>query len=153
MKLSSSVLIFLISFFITFTAFSATPQFKDYPVTETFQGPNAPVNLSDPGVREFRTRLKEAAKLKPNFAGHYILTYWGCGTGCIDPWIINAKTGKFVGVPFSVSTFPDDKGNPDDRLQFKLGSNLLIIQGHLNEAQEGGLHYFKLESEKLVPIP
>jgi hypothetical protein len=130
----------------------APPQFKDYPVSEAFKGPNAPVNLSEPGVREFRTRLKEAAKMKPNFSGHYILTSWGCGTGCVSPWIINAKTGKFVGVPFNVSSSVEDDPNVE-HLQFKLDSRLLIINGHLNEAEKGGTYYYKLENEKLVPIP
>src|SRR5476651_623356 len=53
-------------------------EFGDYPVAEKYRDKNAPVVLSKKD-RIYRTRLKEAAKQKPNFAGHYILTTWGCG--------------------------------------------------------------------------
>jgi hypothetical protein len=48
-------------------------EFGDYPVAEKYRDKNAPVVLSKKD-RIYRTRLKEAAKQKPNFAGHYILT-------------------------------------------------------------------------------
>jgi len=49
------------------------PHFKDYAVSEVYKGANAPVVLKRDD-RTFRTRLREASKEKPNFAGHYILT-------------------------------------------------------------------------------
>jgi hypothetical protein len=49
------------------------PRFKDYPVDRIYNGENAPLILTKDD-RTFRTRLKEAAQKKPNFAGHYILT-------------------------------------------------------------------------------
>ena len=152
MRFSYSFLIILFApFFLTLNAFAATPpQFKDYPVTETFQGPNAPIKLS-PDARNFKTRLQDAAKQKPNFAGHYIVTYWGCGTGCRDTWIVDAKTGKASSLPFTIVSFPGDDPKAE-ALQYQVDSKLLIIRGHLNEAEKGGTYYYKWENDKLVPI-
>src|SRR5215204_1656338 len=42
----------------------------------------------------FRTNLRNAARGKVNFAGHYILTQWGCGTNCSQTAVIDAKDGS-----------------------------------------------------------
>ena len=49
------------------------PRFTDYPVSESFTAKTAPLVLSRE-ARTYRTRLKEAAREKPNFAGHFIVT-------------------------------------------------------------------------------
>jgi hypothetical protein len=73
----------------------ATPGFQDYPVSEKFTGKPAPVNLrSHPHAREFRTMLRETAKLGAIFTGHYAVNYWGCGTECIRIGIVDLKTGR-----------------------------------------------------------
>jgi|SRR5882724_9194490 len=82
----------LLSLVLTFFAFvepaaaqAGRPRFKDYPVIEAYIGKNAPLDLRDPDARMYHTRLREAAVQKPNFAGHYIVTAWGCGTQCLLP--------------------------------------------------------------------
>jgi hypothetical protein len=61
---------------------SAAPKFADYPATEAYSGKNAPgvITAND---RQFQTRLRQAATKRPNFARHYILTSWGCGSTCM----------------------------------------------------------------------
>lgn len=50
----------------------------------------------------FRTRIREAARgNRPNFAGRYIVTQWGCGTGCQAGAIINTVTGEVYPGPLS----------------------------------------------------
>ncbi len=57
-------------------------------------------------ARMFRTNLRNAAKGGVNFAGHYVLTGWGCGTNCSQWAIIDARNGRvyfpkqFAGVGF-----------------------------------------------------
>jgi hypothetical protein len=58
------------------------PKFEDFPVAESWHGSSAPVKLTSPSERMFRTQLGEAAKKPPDFAGHYRFTDWGCGTRC-----------------------------------------------------------------------
>lgn len=126
---------------------SASPQFKDYPVSQIYKGPNAPAHLSSPEAREFRTRLKEAARQKPNFAGHYIVAKWGCGSGCIMPAILDAKTGKVFMVPFTISTVGEEVVDP---LQFRLDSRLLIANGSRNDAEENGTFYYRWDENRLT---
>jgi len=54
---------------------TAPPRFSDYPAIGKYNGKNAPLVLKKDD-REFRTRLRFAARQAPNFAGHYILTAW-----------------------------------------------------------------------------
>jgi len=71
------------------------PQYKDYAVTDIYKQPNAPVNFADnKKAQPFHKILQQASKFKPNFAGQYILTSWGCGMFCLQMGIIDAKTGK-----------------------------------------------------------
>src|SRR3954471_12030449 len=76
-KLSQLMLtVALLGFSFVITGQAQTPQFKDYAVSERFTGKVAsPVLTSE--SRNYRTRLREAARGKPNFAGHFIVTYWG----------------------------------------------------------------------------
>ncbi len=91
-----------------------SPRFEDYPVVETFKvGPVLPV-LRTPDERKFRVVITQGAskgwgvfdgttgeeerKPGPNFAGHYILIHFGCGspglTECLMAAIVDAKTGR-----------------------------------------------------------
>lgn len=79
---------------------SCNPQFEDYSVVENFSGAPAPVNFStDPDAREFRTVISNAEKAGPNFAGHYTVATWGCGTACQRFAIVNSKTGAVIEFP------------------------------------------------------
>jgi hypothetical protein len=73
------------------------PQFDDYLARDTFPSPPAGVDLrSAPGARRYRTRLTEGAKEGPNFAGHYTVVEWGCGSPCWQFAIIDARTGQIL---------------------------------------------------------
>ena len=77
------------------------PRFQDFPVAERFNGKSARVNLrSHPHARMFRTMLRDTAKLGANFAGHYAVNYWGCGTECIRIGVVDLKTGRAYVSPF-----------------------------------------------------
>jgi hypothetical protein len=70
------------------------PAFADY-VADNFQGRSASVDLaSHPLASRFRTRLREAADRGPNFAGHYTIASWGCGSGCFQHAIVDARNGR-----------------------------------------------------------
>lgn len=131
-----------------------TPTFKDYSVTKVYKGKTAPVKIT-PDNKMYRTRLKSAAKNeKPNFAGHYILTFWGCGTECFTGAVIEAKTGKvyFWGL---ISNWNNKLGDDNNPIDFKLDSRLLILTGMRDEAgDEGdnGKHYYKFENGRFVHL-
>lgn len=81
-KLLAKILLILACCFAACSApiFAQTeiPRFKDYPVAEKFNGPTARL-IWKGEARMYRTRIREAAREQPNFAGHYIVASWGCG--------------------------------------------------------------------------
>ncbi|MBI4479763.1 MAG: hypothetical protein HY651_07040 [Acidobacteria bacterium] len=55
----------------------------------------------------------------PNFAGHYFVITWGCGTGCLGIVVVDAITGRIFPPPLSI-----DKRNPLAIPQFGMYSAL-----------------------------
>ncbi len=76
------------------------PQFEDYPIHKTYDGPTHALNLKSSKARESRSQLRDAAKRKPDFAGKYIVATWGCGSSCAEIALIDAKTGNVYLAPF-----------------------------------------------------
>lgn len=93
--------------FLSVDAFSQSrrpPRFEDYPVKEKFRGKRARIDFrSCPMARRFRTMLGVAADIGPNFAGHYGVNSWGCGTECVQIGIVNLKNGKVYMPGFAAS--------------------------------------------------
>jgi hypothetical protein len=71
------------------------PMFAEYPVLGDVQGPPAPRNIASHSLaRQFRTMLRKGATEGPNFAGHHTIASWGCGSGCVQFAIIDARNGR-----------------------------------------------------------
>jgi hypothetical protein len=133
---------------------AAGPRFESFPA-RVYRGRVAPVNLrSSKGARTFRTRLREGAREGVNFAGHFSLVGWGCGTGCMSAAVIDAKTGA-VHFPkelyaFGVWLFSED----GEALTFKPDSRLLILSGFPyseteREDPRAGLYYYEWTGRRL----
>lgn len=93
---------------------------------------NVRVNLkSHKNAGSYRTNLRNAAKDGVNFAGHFILTIWGCGTNCTQSAIIDARSGKVFfpneleGVAFGFCELPDDA----EPIVSRADSRLLVLNG------------------------
>lgn len=101
----------------------------------------------------FRTRLREAAREKPNFAGRYILTTWGCGTSCLMGAVIDAKTGRVYWLPGSICCWGYDTDENFEPIVARLDSRLLVLSGMINE-EEGtnGTHFYKFENGKFILV-
>jgi hypothetical protein len=136
------------------------PDFADFPAIDRFDGKPAPVKLLTPQARKYRSMLRDSAKDGVNFAGHYTVGQWGCGGGCVQFAIIDAKTGDVFFPPFYVSIVAGPEEKMDDipePLQFKPNSNLLIVTGARNE-KGGGVYYYKWDNNRLslissTPLP
>jgi hypothetical protein len=126
-------------------------RFNDYRVNERFTGKTAPLVLSR-APRQFRTRLREAAREKPNFAGHFIVTSWGCGTECIEGAIIDAKTGRVFMLPFSLCCW--SPGSVDENfkpVEYHLNSSLIILSGARNEKDgDYATRFYRFQNNRLV---
>jgi len=131
---------------------------KDGPRFEAFSTATIPnlkpaeVDLkSHQRAREYRTKLREGAAEGPNFAGHFTVVGWGCGTSCVQWAIVDAVTGTVYFPPDeirSISTVHLDivKDEPESHfygLRFRLDSRLLMILGapDEDESREGILLY------------
>src|SRR4051812_20287190 len=139
------------------------PRASDYPASPYTGAQAAPDVTSSPRSRTYRTVLRGWATEKPNFAGHYILATWGCGTGCTQVAIIDAITGK-VFHPAGIRTNqiidvdPDalEEDNPNPRradfgaLRYRVDSRLLVLFGTPeNKAENRGISYYVWENEAL----
>ncbi len=101
---------------------NAVPQFKDYPVKSVYTGQTAQLDLSDEGARMFRTRLRDALKEKPDFAGEYVITMWGCGASCRMYLFVNKRTGKLL------SDGLGGEERQEDIVASKANSRLLVTE-------------------------
>lgn len=92
-------------------------RYADYAVADRLSGKPAAVDLaSDPEARRFRTRLREGAAEGPNFAGHFTIVSWHCGTDCQVLAVVDARSGAVTFAPF-LSEFGQE---------FRIDSRLLI---------------------------
>jgi hypothetical protein len=108
----------------------ATPKFDEYPA-EVYRGRNAKVRLDTPDAKNYRTRLREASRQKPNFAGHYVLVTWGCGTQCQYGAVVNVLNGRVTFLPASVCCGDED----DQPFYYRVNSRLIVFAGMLNESE------------------
>ncbi|HEX8772945.1 MAG TPA: hypothetical protein VF735_05020 [Pyrinomonadaceae bacterium] len=127
--------VLLVTFFLAFSSISfaqsSVPTFTQYGV-KVEKVRNVRVNLkSHKEANRFRTNLRNAAKEGVNFAGHYILTTWGCGTNCAVSAIIDARNGnvffpdQLEGSGFGFCDLPDDT----EPLVYRADSRLLVLSG------------------------
>ena len=91
------------------------PEFSSYTVPQSDAILENVDFTSHPDAINFKTRLEYVLNQSENFAGHYIVTYWGCGTMCQMVAILDVLTGD-VFFPFTTSY----------GVCYKLDSSLLI---------------------------
>jgi hypothetical protein len=70
------------------------PTFQQYRVAQIYRGKAAEPVFTTKEEREFRTQICRQAAKGPNFAGHYTVVTWGCGTQCTSFVIVDARTGR-----------------------------------------------------------
>ncbi len=116
------------------------------------------VNLSSNSkAKKYRTNLRNAlANNEVNFAGKYIIAQWGCGTGCTESAIIDAKTGNvfFPNELQGVLAGGMSLGN-HEMIEYRNNSNLLLIYGYagsnFTEGKESqhGIYYYQWNGKEL----
>jgi hypothetical protein len=100
--------------------------FDQFPAQSVYTGKRAPPNVATGWAHLFRTRITAASKDKPNFAGQYVITEWGCGTGCGHGAVVNLKTGEAMPLP-GPSILNLISGFAGDPYEFQLNSRLLVV--------------------------
>jgi hypothetical protein len=135
---------------------SKAPNYRDYPSQGQAEVRNAKLDLtSNPIAKTYRTVLRLAMAEGPNFAGHYRVAIWGCGSSCAMFAVINLKTGrvmtaKDLAYVSTVRLATDDDGGG---ILFKANSALLVVMGDPEEDESrAGAYYFVLQNEHLKLI-
>lgn len=99
------------------------PSFEDFPSGKLFTGTPASPKLIEPWAKMYRTRIRDGvakpegafrgsdfvASKGPNFAGHYFVLNWGCGSGCLMLVVADALTGHVYTPPLSVGNVGNQK--------------------------------------------
>jgi len=137
------------------------PQFSDYHVDQVFSGKNHSLIMDSFG-KEYKTRLRDAiAHGKPDFAVHYIVTGWGCGSsGCNTGAIIDAITGKVYPFPVAISSVyplkPEFENENGQELIYKINSRLMIFAGNIDGAAQGdgsdAIEFYEFKDGKFIFI-
>jgi hypothetical protein len=149
-------------FFLSATLCTAQklPTFEQFAETDTLTGTPAPPMLKTPSQRSFRTMIREGTAKGPNFAGHYTIVTWGCGSSCVSEVVVDAKTGKVHSLPFSYIgfgvpiEFADGVKSMSDSFQpllFKLNSRLLIVRGCPKD-RDCATYYYEWAGESFTLI-
>jgi hypothetical protein len=148
----------------------AEPRLEDYPVTEIYKGAPATPVLVTAEQRRYRTRIRNGvtngegvwsgswkSPIKtsgPNFAGHYFVIRWGCGSNCLMMAVVDAKTGKVYDPPLSGSgtEFYVNMDMLGDReIDFNLKSSLMVLRNACSNARsECGVYYFNWQNDRFT---
>lgn len=129
-------------------ALADEPKFSDYPA-EIYTGKVAKPILDTEDKRMFRTHINEAAKGKPDFAGHFILATWGCGASCVSGAVIDAKSGVVTMVPWIVCCSSNWDVEP---LVYQADSRLIVFNGLINEQEPDAAHYYEWDGKEFRPV-
>jgi hypothetical protein len=131
------------------------PSFTDFKVTHVYHGAPAPPKLTTARQRTFRTMIRDGAKQKVEFAGHYTVPKWGCGTSCVSFAIADSISGKVYDTPFeAVSELPgawfdEHPTKSSDWFEWHPNSRLMKIDGCPNERDCGFYDYVMVDGEGL----
>src|SRR5579864_61360 len=136
------------------------PNLSAYLVTKPEQVPNPRLDLStSQSARRYRTVFQQQIQKGPNYAGHYRVVVWGCGSSCASFAVVNLNTGRVLevegghsmsDVDFEVSDFLNGTDSEFTNFRYRKDSVLLIAIGAPNEdAARGGVFYYLLRDERL----
>jgi hypothetical protein len=103
------------------------PRFEDFSVPTPLpfhQGPTGVANH----VADFEKEILEVAKKGPDFAGHFVIEQFTCGSVCTNFVIVNVTTSEVFHNDFNVAnSFCGNK--PGAQLMYRPDSKLLIVNG------------------------
>lgn len=146
------------------------PRFEDYSVAETLRGTPAAPLLITREQRLYRTRIRRGVSqgegvwngswkspiknAGPNFAGHYYVIRWGCGSNCMMMAIVDATTGRIYNPPLSgvgTELYVSMDQLSDKEIDFQPNSSLMILRNACTDARKGcGVYYFNWQNNKFA---
>jgi hypothetical protein len=129
------------------------PTFEEFHVSEVFRGPAAKPVLRTQVQKRFATQIREQAVAPPNFAGHYKVVEWGCGTSCVSMAVADLATGNVYDGPFSILWYgPNyEYEGGDDEWEYRVSSRLLVTRG-CPELKNCGTYYFEWRGDHFARL-
>ena len=121
-------------------------KFEHYPAVVDFQGAPAKPLLITSLERSYRTRIRAQARRGPNFAGHFTLAKWGCGSPCLAFVIVDARSGTIHDPGITVGCA--DESCAEAGIDFKLTSRLVVLTGYSKDVG-CGTDYYELDGRQL----
>ena len=132
------------------------PDFADYPVREIYQCKPARSQIVTPYQKRFRTVIRESVHEGVNFAGHYAVAIWGCGTSCAQFAVTDVISGRVYDPPLgsvALHLGPDDDHQPQkypDIVNAKPDSALMVIEGCPDEGEKCGRFYYHFDQGRFT---
>ena len=122
-------------------------KFEQFPANVAVTSAIAKPILTTKLAKQYKTVITLSMAEPANFAGHYRVVTWGCGTDCRGFAILNKLSGVAYTLP-GVEYVAGIMGNEEERLDFKSDSRLFVISGLVNDETEGKFYYL-WERERL----
>lgn len=116
--------------------------FEQFPSGSIYKGKTRLPDFSgrDREFAGYRTRIRDGLTAGSNFAGHYSVIQYGCGTGCIGAYVADNQTGKVYDL------FPRDEVERIYlNLAFRTDSRLIIAQWVNYDSKKCNLEYYAWE--------
>ncbi len=132
--------------------YASLHRFEDFAVpNEAVKSPAIP-RIEGREAKLYRTQIRRAARKPPDFAGHFRVARWGCGTCCQQFAVVDLRTGRisFPGFTVSCGVNPRDPVQKDPGIFYRADSRLLVVSGIRKEGQETGVWYYQWSSGRLV---
>lgn len=127
--------------------------FQNYPAELGFRGKAAKPILVTPLEHKYRTEIREQARKGPDFAGHFTLAKWGCGSPCLQFVIINATSGAIYDPGIVVGCA--NKNGLAARIDFRFESRLIAATGSSETTASSnevdcGTNYYQWDGKRLI---
>jgi hypothetical protein len=155
--LKPTLIVFLVGMVFMATTNGKRPKFHEFAVKDIYRGKPAAPKLVSKDQKLFRTMIRRSARSKVEFAGHYTVPRWGCGSGCSVFVIVDSISGRVYDglnvednemlVFYEETNYP-----PADRIAFHPNSRLLKINGCPSERNCGFYNYEMINGEGLKLI-
>jgi hypothetical protein len=121
--------------------------FDRYPAGRIYKARPAAPKLITANQREFRTVIRIGAAKGPNFAGHYTIVEWGCGSNCVVYAVVDALTGKVFD-----SKLPPVNNVYPCGLSYKLESTLFVVESSQQIESTCIPAYYAWNGSRFIPV-
>ncbi len=117
--------------------------FEKYKVDSIYRGKIHNVVLDTPADRLMRTVLRDYSREhRVDFAGHYKMALFGCGTACFSGAVIDVVTGQVIWLPFKELSLTDYF----EPVSYCRNSRLIRFVGIVDESGPNTQSYYELKN-------